>query len=449
MLKLLMFGNLRFCTISQQKILFSLDLMAKFKEKTPVNHILIIGTVWPEPNSSAAGSRTMQLIEQFQKLNWKITFACAASDSDFMIDFKKQDIDKVAIALNNSSFDEFIKTLQPTIVLFDRFMTEEQFGWRVAESCPDAIRILDTSDLHCLRLARQQAFKEKRDFTNQDLLSDAAKREIASIYRCDCSLMISTFEMELLHGFFKIDPQLLHYTPFLLNSLKEEQVRQWPTFEERRHFVTIGNFLHEPNWNAVLYLKEEIWPLIRKQLPDAELHVYGAYASQKVTQLHQPKDGFLIMGRADSAREVMLKARVCLAPLRFGAGLKGKLIDAMECGTPSVTTTIGAEAMAGSLAWGGFVTDEVIDFAKNAVHLYADKKTWLQAQAKGVCIVNQVFDKEWHAKLLIDKINALQKGIKHHRDKNFIGSILMHHTISGTKYMSRWIEEKNKKEDFF
>ena len=408
-------------------------------------HILIIGTVWPEPNSSAAGSRTMQLIEQFQKLNWKVTFASAASDSDFMVDLKKLDIEKVAIALNDSNFDAFIKILQPTIVLFDRFMMEEQFGWRVAENCPTALRILDTSDLHCLRLARQQAFKEKREFSNQYLLSDVAKREIASIYRSDCSLMISTFEMELLQQFFKIDAELLHYTPFLLNSLKDEQVREWPAFEERLHFVTIGNFLHEPNWNAVLYLKEEIWPLIRKQLPDAELHVYGAYASPKVTHLHQPNDGFLIKGRADNAREVMKKARVCLAPLRFGAGLKGKLIDAMECGTPSVTTTIGAEAMSGPLAWGGFVADDGVDFANKAVHLHSDTKTWLQAQAKGVCIINQVFDKALHAKLLIDKIGSLQKGIKSHRDKNFIGAILMHHTISGTKYMSRWIEGKNKK----
>ena len=87
-------------------------------------HILMIGTVWPEPNSSAAGSRTLQLIEQFQKLNWKITFACAASDSEFSIDFEKYGIAKVTIELNNNSFDEFIKKLQPTIVLFDRFMIE-------------------------------------------------------------------------------------------------------------------------------------------------------------------------------------------------------------------------------------------------------------------------------------------------------------------------------------
>jgi len=405
----------------------------------------MIGTVWPEPNSSAAGSRTIQLIEQFQKLNWKITFACAAADSEFSIDFNDYGIQKVAIELNSSSFDEFIKLLQPAIVLFDRFMIEEQFGWRVAESCPTALRVLDTIDLHCLRLARQQAFKENRIFTENDLYSDTAKREIASMYRCDLTLMISSFEMNLLRDVFNISSELLHYTPFLLNLITEKQIASWPVFEERKHFVTIGNFLHEPNWNSVLYLKENIWPLIRKQLPIAELHIYGAYHSPKVTQLHQPKDGFLIKGRAKSAQEVMLNAKVCLAPLRFGAGMKGKLIDAMECGTPSVTTSIGAEAMHNELEWGGIIADDVQDFVNGAVYLYSDKARWLSAQHNGVEIINQVFDKEFHSKLLIEKLQLVQKTIGEHRHKNFIGSILMHHTISGTKYMSRWIEEKNKK----
>ncbi len=416
-----------------------------FYEMQPAQHILFIGTVWPEPKSSAAGSRTMQFIEQFKKRNWKITFACAAADSPFAIDLEKEGVDKVSIELNNSSFDEFIKTLQPTIVLFDRFMMEEQFGWRVAEHCPDALRILDTIDLHCLRLARQQAFKDKREFVLDDMLdTDVAKREIASLYRCDSTIMISEYEMDVLQTLFKIDPGMLHYTPFLLEQISEKEVKQWPAFEERQHFVTIGNFLHEPNWNSVLFLKEEIWPLIRKQLPNAELHVYGAYPSPKVTQLHNAKEGFFIKGRAESAREVMLKAKICLAPLRFGAGLKGKLIDAMECGTPSITTTIGAEAMHGALNWAGAVTNNAAEFAAQAIELHNDKNKWQVAQQNGIHIINAVFDKKHHAQLLIDKMEELQNNLQQHRKKNFMGAVLMHHTISGTKYMARWIEEKNK-----
>ncbi|MCD6066750.1 MAG: hypothetical protein K0S33_1576 [Bacteroidetes bacterium] len=408
-------------------------------------HVLIIGTVWPEPGSSAAGSRTLQLIEQFQRAGWKITFACAAGESEYRFDLSQWGIQSVTIELNKESFNDFIKELDPTIVLFDRFMTEEQFGWRVAESCPDAQRIIDTIDLHCLRTARQQALKEKTPFHEDFLLNDVAKREIASILRSDLSIMISQAEVDLLKTFFKVPGSSLQYTPFLLEPLNENTIEQWKTFEERNNFISIGNFLHEPNWDAVRYLKESIWPLIRKQLPKAELHIYGAYASQKAEQLHNEKEGFLIKGRAGSAKEVMSNARVCLAPLRFGAGMKGKLIDAMESGTPNVTTAIGAESMHADLPWSGSIAESPEEIAASAVLLYTDINTWRVAQQNGVKIINQCFEKKKYGEELVAAILEQQNRLKEHRKNNFIGSLLMHHTLSSTKYMSKWIEEKNKK----
>lgn len=410
-----------------------------------VQKLLIIGFVWPEPNSSAAGGRMMQLISLFKEQGFSITFASPAQDSDFMVDLESFGVDKKTIELNNYSFDLFIKELNPTIVLFDRFMMEEQFGWRVAENCPDALRLLDTEDLHCLRLARQKAFKEKRLFNATDLfLEDVAKREIASILRCDLSLMISEFEMELLESVFKIDKALFYYLPFLLESINSAGVQKLPLFEERKNFIFIGNFLHEPNWNAVQYLKETIWPLIRKQLPDAVLNIYGAYPSQKVLQLHNVKEGFLIMGRANDAQEVVKNARVVLAPLRFGAGIKGKLLEAMQCGTPSVTTIIGGESMHGDLPWNGSVTDDITDFTDKAVQLYQDKYIWLKAQQNGIAIINQRYFKELFEDDFAKKVGMLQTDLQKHRLTNFMGAMLQHHTLKSTKYMSLWIEAKNK-----
>jgi hypothetical protein len=407
--------------------------------------LLIIGFVWPEPNSSAAGGRMLQLIAQFQQQGFAITFASPAMDSDFMIDLKEWGVEKKSIALNCSSFDIYIKELNPSVVLFDRFMMEEQFGWRVIENCPNALRILDTEDLHCLRLARQKAFKENRIFNTSDLfVQDVAKREIASILRCDLSLMISEFEMEVLKTTFKIDDKLLYYLPFLLDPISEATFEKLPSFEERAAFIFIGNFLHEPNWNAVQYLKETIWPLLRKKLPEAILNIYGAYPSQKVMQLHQPKEGFLIKGRAIDANEVVQNARIVLAPLRFGAGIKGKLIEAMQCGTPSITTTIGAESMQGNLPWNGFVADDVHEFTKAAVQLYQDEKGWTTAQQNGIAIINQRYSKELFENDFTSKILFLLSNLEQHRLDNFMGSLLQHHTLTSTKYMSRWIEAKNR-----
>ncbi|WP_303315964.1 glycosyltransferase family 4 protein [Flavivirga abyssicola] len=406
--------------------------------------LLIIGFVWPEPKSSAAGSRMMQLIQFFQTQNYQITFSSPCAKSDNAFDLKIIGVNQVSIELNNTSFDAFIKTLHPDIVLFDRFMMEEQFGWRVAEQCPDALRIIDTEDLHCLRKGRQQAFKDGKEFDKSYLFSDTAKREIASIYRSDLSLIISESEMEILKNDFKVDSDLLHYLPFMLDDLSEGSIEKLPNFEERQHFITIGNFLHEPNYNAVLNLKETIWPLIKKQLPKAELHIYGAYASQKVNQLHNKKNGFLIKGFVEDVNEVMKLARVCLAPIRFGAGLKGKLVDAMQNGTPCVTTTIGAEGMFGNLQPNGFVEDAPQIFVNKAIELFKDQRIWEEKQKNGFEIINKRFDKKMHQEIFLSTIQEIAQQLEVHRLNNFTGQILQHHTLQSTKFMSKWIAEKNK-----
>ena len=407
-------------------------------------NLLIIGFVWPEPKSSAAGSRMLQLIDVFQAENYQITFASPCAKSDNAFNLKDINVSQISIELNNASFDGFVKNLNPNVVLFDRFMMEEQFGWRVAEQCPNALRILDTEDLHCLRKGRHQAFKDRKPFDAPYLYSDIAKREIASIYRCDLSLIISEAEMDVLKQQFKVDDALLLYLPFMLENVSQKEVKSSPNFESRNHFITIGNFLHDPNYNAVLYLKETIWPLIRKKLPKAELHIYGAYASQKVNQLQNPKEGFLIKGFADSVGTVMQSARVCLAPIRFGAGLKGKLVDAMKNGTPVITTGIGAEGMFGNLEANGFIEDDAEAFAEKAIQLYDDENTWQVFQANGFQIINTRFDKSKYQKRLIDEVSKLMNEIHQHRLKNFTGQILQHHALQSTKFMSKWIEEKHK-----
>lgn len=407
-------------------------------------HVLIIGFVWPEPKSSAAGSRMMQLIEAFKRHNYQITFASACAKTNNAFNLETIGVSQKNIALNSSTFDDFVKVLNPEIVIFDRFMTEEQFGWRVAEHCPNALRILDTEDLHCLRRGRQQAFKDGKSFDKTYLFNETAKREIASIYRSDLSLIISEVEMEILKNDFKIDESLLLYLPFMLEPISENKKSLLPDFEYRNHFITIGNFFHEPNYNAVLYLKDTIWPLIRKQLPKAELHIFGAYASQKVNQLHNEKQGFLIKGFAKNVNDVMQNARVCLAPLRFGAGLKGKLVDAMQNGTPCVMTSIASEGMFGDMDASGFIDDDPELFAKKAIELYENKNLWKQKQSKGYEVINKRFDKTNFQKVLLKHIELTIQELSKKRLNNFTGRMLQHHQLQSTKFMSKWIEEKHK-----
>ncbi|MGG6230326.1 glycosyltransferase [Tenacibaculum sp. SDUM215027] len=409
-----------------------------------MQQLLIIGYVWIE-KTTGAGNRMLQLLNVFKNQNYTITFATPAQKTENSLNLAELGVEEKSIELNSSSFDDFIKELQPDVVLFDRFMMEEQFGWRVAEHCPKALRVLDTEDLHFLRKTRHQQLKKGKQFSTEALLkSDEAKREIAAILRCDMSLIISTYEMQLLKDVFKVDESLLYHLPFLLSSIDEKVVKKWKSLEERKHFVFIGNFFHAPNVDAVLQLKT-IWKTIRKQLPEAELHIYGAYATQQIQQLHKPKEGFIIKGFAEDALEVVKSARVVLAPIRFGAGIKGKLTEAMECGTPSVTSSIGAEGMHGNLPWNGFIEDDFEKFANKAIELYTYDILWKKSQQKGIAIINSIYDKEKLAFSFINKIKEIQENLEIHRTQNFLGSLLQHQTLQATKFMSKWIEEKNKK----
>ncbi|NVK52455.1 MAG: glycosyltransferase family 4 protein [Flavobacteriaceae bacterium] len=407
--------------------------------------VLIIGAVWVEPNSSAAGSRMLQLIQLFLENNYKVTFATTASKTEKAFALKAIGVEEQTIQLNDISFNDFVKEINPTIVVFDRFMIEEQFGWRVAENCPAALRILDTEDLHSLRKVRHEAIKKQKDFRTKDLLNSAiAKREIASILRCDVSLIISSYEIKLLKEVFKIDPKLFCYLPFLLDKIDKKRTRQWKLFEERNHFVFVGNFLHAPNVDAVLQLKKHVWKPIRKQLPKAEIHIYGAYPTQQILELHNEKEGFVLKGFVKEIQEVVLNAKVVLAPLRFGAGIKGKLTEAMLCGTPSVTTTIGAEGMHNDLPWNGFIEDDFERFAEKAVQLFTNKDLWNASQQNGVEIINAIYDKEKLSIPFIRKIEKTQENLESHRQQNFLGSMLHHQSLQATKYLSKWIEAKNK-----
>lgn len=408
---------------------------------TSDNILLVIGYVWPEPNSSAAGSNMLSLIRLFREDGWKVHYASPAQRGPHKIDLGKESVIEHDIALNCSSFDEFVKDLSPSMVLYDRFMMEEQFGWRVKKQCPDAVHLLDTEDLHFLRNARHAALKRNEQVTDADLKNELAQREIAAIFRCDLTLIISDYEMNLLQNHFQVPPALLCYCPFLLDQTVLEDT---PGFDQREHFVSIGNFRHGPNWDAVLHLKQSIWPAIRRNLPQAELHVYGAYPPPKATQLNNPKQRFHIKGWAPDAQEVVKFAKVLLAPLRFGAGIKGKLTEAMICGTPSITTQIGAEGIQGEHLWPGIVTDSQDEFVEAAVNLYKDKISWEKANQQGYKLLNARFDRQVISARVLKRVNQVRLNLQQHRLDNFIGQMLDHHQHKSTQYFSQWIEAKNK-----
>lgn len=406
--------------------------------------ILIIGKVWPEPNSSAAGRRMKQLIALL-RYRGEVHFACANAFTGHEIDLEGMGVVIQQITLNDDAVNAYFKDLNPDLVVFDRFLTEEQYGWRIMEQCPDAIRILNTEDLHFLRKTRQKFVKATNNIATEDVVLDFQNedtmRELASIYRSDLTLIISPFEMELLQQEMQVPAELLAYLPLFTEQQPEDIV----PLEERINFLFIGNTLHEPNADAIRMLVENIWPELRKHCPDAELIIAGAYPSQHILQLNSKKNKINVVGHVDDTDSLYNTIRVSLVPLRYGAGIKGKIMETLEYGVPFVSTSVGTEGMFFGADWEDFIADDWTSFVQKAISHYCDMTKWESHQKSGKQHLQTYFSQSLFEQTFLDQIDNLTTTIHTKRKKRYFSSLVQHHTLMSTRYLSKWIMEKNNK----
>lgn len=392
---------------------------------------LLIGHRWPEPRSTAAGVRTGNVLEILRDEGWETHFATAAPNRSERAELPAG-VSGHAIALNDSALDPWLRALAPEIVVFDRFYSEEQFGWRARQALPEALLVLDTVDLHFLRLARAQG-------QPADPTAPAAQRELASILRCDLSWVVSDHEHALLTRDLGLPAGLIDISRILYPP--SPAPAPWAA---REGFATIGTFQHEPNRDAIRWLKRELWPRIRKLRPGASVRVCGSYVTREFSDMHSPREGFLVNGEVESATAELARARVSLAPLRFGAGIKGKILDSWWSGTPVVTTPIGAEGMhAPGEPFAGRVAETADDLAAHAVALLDDEAAaqTLSDAGRAVLVARHGYANE-RARVgrdLRERLRLLEAS----RRRHWLGPLLHSQTLRSTEYFSRWIEQKN------
>lgn len=360
-------------------------------------------------------------------------------------------VEVIHCAANDSRFDELVKRIQPTIAVFDRFMMEEQFGWRLRAHCPRAMRVLDSIDLHCLRRIRERrvvhfqncATLDTGRLGEADFQCEDVWRELASIFRCDVTLLTSEVELELLKS-LNVPAELLQLLPIFY-----EIPNVVPAFKERNNFVFIGNFNHAPNFDACRVLRGGLWEQIRgaclrKGEPDVELHIYGSYPGKRATEIHSPPQKIIVKGWAEDAVSTLSQYRVNLAPLRFGAGLKGKILDGWVAGTPCIASNVAAEGLKLSSSFGGLISDVHEQFADSAAVLLSDNQVWKRAQETGLEILSEKFGYAQNSQTFFELLARVTSELEDRRDRNLMGAMLSYHMNRSSEYFSRWIEEKNR-----
>lgn len=430
--------------------------------------VILAGSVWPERTSSAAGVRSSDLIEILQEHGFQVLCVSPSRLNEHTEALARDhNVQCVQADANTDTFQKLLLETSPQLVLFDRFIAEEMYGWQAKKYAPEAARVLDLQDVHFLRKAREFLVK-KQNVQFQETLDgrtldvDAVEkqviRELASIHRSDLTLYVSDFERDVLTTRFQVDEDALHCCDFFYPSPPTADAL--PAFAERKDIAFIGSFKHPPNVDAIEWMKTSILPLFRQdhRNDDAEIHIYGSYATNtaRYSKLDDQKQGFRLMGFAPNVHETLCQYRLTVAPLRFGAGIKGKIADSWLVGTPCVSTSIGAEGMtlpstaqrqqqdSQELQWAGLIADEPAAFADAMRDLYTNEAKWTAAQKTGMAICEERYDRERNANSLMQRLESVLLHKQALRKNNWMGKILWSEKFRATEYMSRFIRAKNE-----
>jgi len=254
-----------------------------------------------------------------------------------------------------------------------------------------------THDLHYLREYRRY---EVDRASNTLLESQRLKRlEFSLFSRADVILTPSKYEEWVIKesfpnkNVFTIPPYFYEFPP--------ENTKTGPDFSDREGIIFLGAFNHMPNVDAVLWFVQEILPRVRARLPGVTFKVVGSYPTPEILALQN--EGLLVTGYVPDLRPFFEKARVCVAPLRYGAGVKGKIVNSMVSSVPVVTTSIGNEGMDLADEQEALIADDPETFALKTVELYTNKALWQRLACGAQAYVRSQFDRK-KARQLMQKV---------------------------------------------
>ena len=402
----------------------------------------------------------MHWVDFFRRQGAKVTLSAPSkvkAERDWGSLNLPQDVHVHPLPLNQSSVKEVLKEINPDLVMFDRFILEEQFGHFVYECCPQALVVMETQDLHFIRRARdgvKEKFLTTENLPQYFYRTDTALRETSAIMRCDFSFVVSSFEEKLLGEEFQIGLDRVKWVPFFYDEPIVQKSHEI-TFSERSDFVWIGNFRHAPNLDGLRWFRNEIWPTIHQAIPEAELKIFGAYPTDEVSSWNRVKNGVQVLGSAKGLDEVYSNARVNLAPLRFGAGVKGKILEGFRYGVPCVTTRVGEEGICpldsksfgSEYDFGGTVLNDQASFAKACVELYQNERLWLHYRKQAASLMAEVYDVRRWDPVLISIFEKAMEEKKSGQLPNWTARVLRHELFNSHKYFSKWIEVKESIEN--
>ncbi len=254
------------------------------------------------------------------------------------------------------------------VILLSRHYVAAEMLPLVRKYAPRATVVFDSVDLHYLRESREAELKD--DALLRSTAERTRVREHLVIDGSDVTLVVSPVEQRLL----RLDkPQARVELVSNLHAVSTE----CPPHAERKDLVFVGGFRHPPNRDAVLWFLRSVFPLVRRELPEVLFHCIGSDPDPEILAAGA-QEGVVIHGHVADLLPFLQQGRVAVAPLRYGAGVKGKVNQSMAHGQPVVATPCAAEGMQLEDGKDVLLAEDAEAFAAAIVHLYASEQTWTE-----------------------------------------------------------------------
>ncbi|WP_425486491.1 glycosyltransferase [Chiayiivirga flava] len=357
------------------------------REQRATRRVLVIDATTPQPDHDSGSLRLVNLMKVLRADGCAVTFF---ADNRAWVETYTAALQQLGIEVlwhpwlsepvrwfadNGKRFD---------LVFISRHYIASSYVGLVRLHAPQATLVFDTVDLHYLREQREAALSGREDLART--AAQTRDKELALIRSCDATLVVSPVERELLAR------EAPGARVEVLSNVHEVFGRR-RDFAQRRDLVFVGGFQHPPNIDAATWFVHEIFPRVRARLPDVRFHLVGSRATDAVRALGDI-DGVVFHGFVADLEPMLDDIRLAVAPLRYGAGVKGKVNMSMSYGQPVIATPIAVEGMHAEAGRDVLVAQEPAEFADAIVRAYEDEALWTSLSDHGLDNVRRHFSFE-------------------------------------------------------
>jgi len=363
------------------------DFSRECVDRDKGSRILIIDATIPTPDQDAGSVTVWYFLKLFKELGYQVTFIPENLHdlSPYTEMVQGLGVECLYTPYINS-IDEYIQKNGykfDTVMLY-RVNCGGRFFETTRKFAPNAKIIFDTVDLHFLREEREAKMEKDKDKSTQMLANsyETRERELYLLRNADISIVLSEYEKSMLARDYGV------YNTFVIPIVLEIPGSK-SSYENRKDIAFIGGYQHTPNVDAVMYFVENIWPKVKERIKGVKFYIIGSKPTVEILALPEHDEDIIVTGFIESLDPYLDNIRLTLAPLRYGAGIKGKIGSSLSYGVPCIASKVGAEGMGLTHGENILMSSEENNFVDNLVTAYNDHKTWDSLSKAGLSFVEK------------------------------------------------------------